>query len=83
MNPVERLEYSIKKREHKYLKDVYTGKKQAVVLKKKGLRKDSPQRQFLEFTLNRLYLKNYGKMKKAMLDLILYGQCKINIKGDK
>ncbi len=62
------------KSEHKYLKNVYLGKQKAILVKKKGLRKDSPKREAIEKLLNYAYLKNYGKMKQDMMIKLLYGK---------
>jgi hypothetical protein len=62
------------KAEHKYLKNVYLGKEKVILVKKKGLRKDSPKRNALEQLLNYAYLKNYGKMKQNIIVGFLYGE---------
>ena len=66
------------KSEHKWLKNVYLGKAKIVTIKKKGLRKDSPKRKLAEEVLNYYYLKNYGKVKKdvmdSMCDYMLWGK---------
>lgn len=59
----------ITKAEHKHLKNIYLGKEKVVTIKRKGLRKDSPKRKTTEELLNYYYLKNYGKMKKEILDI--------------
>ena len=56
------------KSEHKFLKNVYLGKAKIVTIKKRGLRKDSPKRKLAEEVLNYYYLRNYGKIKKDILE---------------
>ena len=73
MNIINKIEKILEKIEHKMLKDIYTGKQKAITIKRKGLRKDSPKRQLVEFTLNRIYLKNYGKIKQEMTNEMMFG----------
>jgi hypothetical protein len=64
----------MKKIEHKHLKNIYLGKDPMITIKKKGLRKDSPKRKAIEKLLNYVYLKNYGKIKQAMINSLIYGE---------
>lgn len=72
-NILNKLQRVVTKNEHKFLKDVYLGRKKAIEIKRKGLRKDSDKRKFLEFVFNRLYLENYGKINKEIEDKFLWG----------
>jgi len=73
-DPLEKIGRIVNKIEHKYLKDIYSGRKKAITIKRKGLRKDSPKRQLVEFTLNRIWLKNYGKMKQEAVSDMMFGK---------
>jgi len=74
MNLIKKLQKMIDKSEHKFLKDVYLGRRKAIVIKRKGLRKDSSKRKLLEFVLNRAYLKSYGKIKQEIMNKMIFGK---------
>jgi hypothetical protein len=56
---------------HRFYKRVYLGKVNAVVIKRKGLRFDSPKRILLQQLLNEAYLRNIGKIKSITINQLM------------